>query len=199
MGLKIKRERYALAREGARMFGILDLTGGDKGSEYGMAVGVRNSHDKSFPAALSLGTRVFVCDNLAFSGEVRLERKHTRFIMRDLPGLVTRAVGALVEMRGAQDRRIERYQGVRIMDDEAHDLVIRALDAGAVTTTAIPAVLSAWRKPLHEAFASRNAWSLFNAFTEVGKAWAPALVMERTLKLHGLFDGLCGLARAENN
>jgi hypothetical protein len=29
---------------------------------------------------------VFVCDNLAFSGEIKIARKHTRFIVRDLPG-----------------------------------------------------------------------------------------------------------------
>ena len=40
-------------------------------------VGVRNSHDKSFPAGLVIGASIFVCDNLSFSGEVKLARKHT--------------------------------------------------------------------------------------------------------------------------
>lgn len=30
------------------------------------------------PAALVMGTRVFVCDNLAFNGEVKLSCKHTQ-------------------------------------------------------------------------------------------------------------------------
>jgi hypothetical protein len=32
-------------------------------------LGLRNSHDKRFPAGLVGGSAVFVCDNLAFSGE----------------------------------------------------------------------------------------------------------------------------------
>jgi hypothetical protein len=40
-----------------------------------------------------------VCDNLSFSGEVRLARKHTSRIEADLPALVNRAVGQLGELR----------------------------------------------------------------------------------------------------
>lgn len=29
-----------------------------------------------------------VCDNLSFAGEVKMTRKHTTFIARDLPGVV---------------------------------------------------------------------------------------------------------------
>jgi hypothetical protein len=61
--------------------------------EWTWAVGIRNSHDKTFPAGLVAGTKVFCCDNLAFSGEVQISRKHTRFAERDLTHLTARAVG----------------------------------------------------------------------------------------------------------
>ena len=62
--------------------------------DYGLVIGLRNSHDKSFPASIALGSGVFVCDNLAFSAEVTIARRHTRFIERDLPRVVHTAVGA---------------------------------------------------------------------------------------------------------
>jgi hypothetical protein len=33
------------------------------------ALGIRNAHDKSFRLAVTVGYRVFVCENLAFSGD----------------------------------------------------------------------------------------------------------------------------------
>ena len=82
-------------------------SGGGGGGDYAFVVGLRNSHDQSFPASLVIGSAVFVCDNLAFSGEVVLARRHTRFIVRDLPEMVDRAGGRLGELRVNQDRRIE--------------------------------------------------------------------------------------------
>jgi len=44
-----------------------------------VALGLRNSHDKSFSLALTVGFRVFVCDNLAFIGDFQavIAKKHT--------------------------------------------------------------------------------------------------------------------------
>ena len=53
--------------------------------DYCWVLGLRNSHDKTFPAGIVAGASVFVCDNLSFSGEIKFARKHTRFIVRDLP------------------------------------------------------------------------------------------------------------------
>jgi hypothetical protein len=38
---------------------------------------------------------VFICDHLAFSGEVKINRKHTRYADSDLRSLTARAVGRL--------------------------------------------------------------------------------------------------------
>jgi hypothetical protein len=61
------------------------------------------------------------------------------------------------------------YKEERLSDARAHDIVIRAVDCAAITPAQIPDVLLQWRKPVHVEFAGRNAWSLFNAFTEVQK------------------------------
>jgi hypothetical protein len=53
-------------------------------------------------------------------------------------------------------------------------------------------VLEEWRRPKHPEFADRNAWSLFNAFTEVQKGGLWRLP-RRTEALHGVMDAHCGL------
>ena len=87
-----------------------------------------------------VGSAVFVCGNLAFSGEIKIARKHTRFVVRDLPGLVSGAVGQLSDRWHAQAQRIDAY-GRQLTDVQAHDLIVRALDNRAITITQVPAIL----------------------------------------------------------
>ena len=194
-GLNIVTEAHGLSRDGDRYFGMLQVMNGENPDDYGLVVGIRNSHDKSFPAALCLGAGVFVCDNLSFSGEVKLARKHTRHILRDLPGLVDRSVGLLGDHRRLQDKRIAGYKCHAMNDSQTHDVLINALDARIITPRAIPDVLQEWRSPAHDEFAPRTAWSLFNAFTETFKGSATRS-LPQTQKLHGLMDSVCGIITA---
>lgn len=80
-GLEIISSEYVLANNGNRMFGIWDLSGGSE--ELCWSIGIRNSMDKSMALGITAGTRVFVCDNLAFSGEFVEFRKHTKGLSYD--------------------------------------------------------------------------------------------------------------------
>jgi hypothetical protein len=195
VGFELTGESHALSHEGARYFGTFEVTTpgrNDSDRDYTWIVGIRNSHDKSFPAGLVAGTRVLVCDNKSFVGEVRISRKHTRYAVRDLRHLTSRAVGQLGERFRQLDERILAYQARSLTNPKAHDLVVKAIDCRAITTTQVPQVLQEWREPSHDEFAPRNAWSLFNAFTEAQKGLAPNTIIARSQALHGLFDGLVG-------
>lgn len=191
-GLHVVNSTHAIYRDGLRYFGLFQVENGKSQHEdYSLVFGLRNSHDKSIPAGICLGSGVFVCDNLAFSSEVVVGRRHTRFILRDLPGLVQKAVGRLVDMRTAQDARIESYKQTELVDSQAHDIVCRALRGRAINATRVPKVLEQWYNPNHSEFKEKNGWRLFNAFTETLKESSLAELPTRTQKLHGLFDGVC--------
>ena len=188
-------EHHALSHDGARYFGLFEVnTPGRPDRDYGWVVGIRNSHDKSYPAGLVAGSKVFVCDNLSFCGEVRISRKHTRFAARDLQHLTSRAVGQLGDRFHQIDERIAAYRSRRVTGQQAHDAIIKAVDCRAITPSQIPDVLQEWRKPSHVDFLPRNAWSLFNACTEAMKGINPNTMVNRSQALHGLFDGLVGLS-----
>ena len=141
-GFTIEGERHGLSHAGARYFGVLSVSlPGRTDDEVGWVVGLRNSHDQSYPAGLVAGTQTFVCDNLAFCGEVKISRKHTRFAMRDLRHLVARAVGQLGDRFRSLDARVAAYKEARVPDWLAHDVVIRAADCRAITVSQIPDVL----------------------------------------------------------
>jgi hypothetical protein len=195
-GLSIVSEAHALWGEGARYFGLLEVANGQVHDDYGLVIGLRNSHDKSFPASIALGNSVFICDNLAFSGEVTIARRHTRYIERDLPRVVHTAVGRLADLRGQQDQRIAAYKTKELDDQRVHDLVVRAIAASVLPVTQLPTVLSEWRQPRHREFAAdgKTAWRLLNAFTEGWKGRNLATLPRRSQALHGMLDAACGLA-----
>ncbi len=191
--LTVVGQAHALSHGGDRYFGLLQVQNGHESTDYSWVLGLRNSHDKTFPAGLVVGASVFVCDNLSFSGEVKFARKHTPNINRDLPMLTIRAVGQLSERWHAQDTRIKCYREAELTNASAHDLMIRAVDAGVCPVSTLPKVLREWREPTQPAFQPRNVWSLFNGFTEALKGNLP-LLPARTQALHGLMDATVGLA-----
>ncbi|MGB0766270.1 MAG: DUF932 domain-containing protein [Phycisphaeraceae bacterium] len=195
-GLNVVSEAHALGRDGDRYFGMLEVRNGRVQEDYALVVGLRNSHDQSYPAGLVIGSGVFVCDNLAFSGEIKFARKHTRFIDRDLPQLVQAAVGRLGEMRHKQDERIEAYKSKRLADRDAHHLMVRMVDTGTLPVTRLPVALREFREPSHEQFLSdgrRTAWTLMNATTEALKGRNLDALPRRTQAMHGLLDRACHL------
>jgi len=207
-GYQILNQSHSLTADGMRYFGLMQVRQQpiwhgvtpaitqDDDRDTGLIVGIRNSHDKSFSASLVLGLGVFVCDNLSFDGEVKLARKHTRFIDRDLPSVVSRAVGQLTDQRQKQETRIAALQNTDCSDSEANDLIIDALDVRAITATEIPHVLQQWRSPRHPEFHDRNHWSLYNGITDVWrqKGIQATSIVTRSQRLHGLVDSRLGIA-----
>ena len=193
-GLIIGEQAHSLSHDGNRYFGITEIRReGAAAQDYSWVMGIRNSHDKTYPAGLVCGAQVFVCDNLSFSGEVKMTRKHTLHIMRDLGHVVQQAVGRLSEMWHVQDGRIRAYRDAEITDIQTHDLIVKAVDVGACPNQALPKVLKAWRQPPHEDFQPRTVYSLFNAFTEASKGSSLDLLPRRSTALHGLLDNFVGL------
>lgn len=197
-GLEIVEEAHALSPDKARYFGLLQIgRKNETQNEYAYVVGVRNSHDFRFTASLAVGGQVFICDNLAFSGEITAFRKHTTFIERDLPGVTARAVAQLADKWGAQAKRYETYKGFELRDHQVHDIIIRLLDVQAIRTTTIPYVLKEWRHPRYAAFDvdGKTAWRFFNAVTQANQdvgagIWA---LPRRTQALHAILDQTVGV------
>lgn len=194
-GFIIRGQTHAITHDGARYFGVIQVSLPTRGEQDFMwALGLRNSHDQSISAGLVAGTQVLVCDNLCMSGEIKLSRKHTKNVMSDLKQLTASAVSQLGDKFRDLDRRVASYKQHYLPDRSAHDLVIRAIDCGALTSSQVPAVLQEWRKPQHEEFLPRNLWSWFNAVTEVYKTVNPHTAVKRGQVLHKLCDSYVALA-----
>jgi hypothetical protein len=162
--LRVQRLQLSLSKGNARFFGTLDLLS-TVAEGVALAVGVRNSIDKTFPLGFCTGSRVFVCDNLAFRSELLVARKHTLHGGTRFREAIALAVQSLGVFRDAEAQRIERMRVFPLSDRHAESLMLQAYERGLVSHRVLPRVIGAWRQPTHAAFAGRNLWSLLNAFT----------------------------------
>jgi hypothetical protein len=186
-GFAVRKEQFALAKQDARFFGTLDLST-PLSDGVSLSVGVRNSFDKSFPLSFCAGSRVFVCDNLAFRSELLVKRKHTLNGERRFANDIAGAVVKLEAFRVDEGKRIDAMKGCEVTTDRADSLILNAFEKGIIPTPALPKVIKCWREPEHEAFKDRTYWSLFNAFTSAlgEKALAnPHAYATLTMRLSG--------------
>lgn len=184
--LTVQDEQYALAREGNQMFGVLTCRNGHV-ADWALAIGIRSSYDRSLAVELVAGHRVFVCDNLAFSGEANVSRKHTVNVFRDLPDLIYQMLSSVSVMKERQSTEIDRWKRLEVNSPLAHHLMVEAVRQNAMPASKIPRVIDAWDNPPHAEFEPRTAWSLFNAFTETSKIRQPWDQMDGTLRLTKVF------------
>jgi hypothetical protein len=202
-GMEIVQEQYAL-RDGkdylkkekipdAQMFGVLTLRDNSslEGRPWTTTLGLRNSHDKAFAFGLSTGSRVFVCDNLAFSGDHTVKRKHTTNVFKHLDSDIIMMLQQVKKYARMQDERYNLYQGVEIDARDADHIVMNCVRDGSITTQSIPKVLQEYEHPSFEEFAPRTVWSLFNAVTEVSKGTPFMTLNERTINLQKVMDSFC--------
>jgi hypothetical protein len=186
-GHEIAEEAHAVTEDGSRYFGLLSLR-----SPYGNytdTVGLRNSHDKSFPIGIAFGSCVFVCDNLAFIGDHIIKRKHTVKAKRELPGLVTDIVRPLQNQRVAQNQKLLAYQAAPLTDAAADHAILTMFRQDIIGVQRIADVVEQWERPAHD-WGNKTAWRLFNAatFALAGKVAEKSAL---TQQLHQVIDGAC--------
>ena len=186
-GLSIIEEEHALARGGLRYFGGFALTGSDiNGTDRNIVLGLRNAHDKSFAASIAVGNRMLVCENLCFSSDVKLARRHTTNILNDLPRVLSSAVSRVVAHWNDMGRRIEAYQQTEVQS--AADLLVELVDSKAFPARDIYNAIEEFRNPRHAEFKGGSLWTLYNSITENLKGSDLTKLADRTMRVQSVFD-----------
>ncbi|MBQ6471007.1 MAG: DUF932 domain-containing protein [Victivallales bacterium] len=189
-GMHIESERFGLARDSQKMFGVLTISNHRNNPEWTRCIGIRNSHDQSFAAGICCGVSVLVCSNLCFGGEHVLKRRHTSGI--DLEVMASDAAAYIEDGFLALEEHIEELHCRAIRsDDWARSFICKAAEFGTIPSCDILAVLREYQNPKHEVFRTCTQWSLLNAFTETAHKYPPArfdVCNRRLTRIFGL-DG----------
>lgn len=158
----------------SQFFGAMEIRSKALTGEYlpaepfALTVGVRGSYDQSLPRGICLGSRVFVCDNLAFSGEVSVYAKQTTNIGSRIAGLLEAAVGEVPVLADHQARRFDAYRNYELSKVKGDAILVECVRLGILNPSDIGKAIKEWDEPSHPEHAEQGntIWKLFNAITE---------------------------------
>ena len=165
--IHIRSEQFALRRDGAVLFGVLELAYGEN-SDGVAALGLRTANNKSMSLQICAGLSVFVCDNLVFRGDlIALKRRHTSGL--NLKEEFIYSVIRFQEHFGRLTAEIGCLKQQTLADIEAKALLHDVFTQGIMPVRFLSGVSKAYFEPQLPDFEPRTAWSLHNAFTGVAK------------------------------
>jgi len=180
--IQVVRDEYAVTPDGMRCFGLLQLEYGFEGVQF--AIGFRNSNDKSFRLALTVGYRCVICDNMAFKGDFTpVLAKHSKSL--NLIDLISVGVDKIQRNFEPLKTQIRDWRDCRLDDKSAKEIIY---DAFLNSKLGLPGHLLSdihefYFNPQVDDFKPRTLWSLSNAFTSAFKELKPVRQFQVTAKL----------------
>lgn len=185
--IAVVKDEYAVSKDGMKMFGVLDLDSGISGCRF--SIGIRNSHDKSMRLALTVGYRVFVCENMAFSGDFEpVQAKHSKHF--SLRNALSVGVDQMQRNFDGMRTQVETWRSTQLGDVSVKLIIYRAFVESDLQVPRLLArsVHDHYFNPRYEEFQPRTMWSLSNAFTSAFKELEPIPQFKATAKLAGFLE-----------
>ena len=210
-GLQLGVPQMGLAHKGQRLFGSVEITNQDHlDDEVRLVMGFRNSYNKTMSVGICFGSKVFVCDNMCFTGYTsedeeavgQVHHRHQTNVWEGLQDRLDDAMDKFDVFKSYQDDFYNRLKERQLSDAEAHDLIINSVRAEAITAKDCFTVAEEWafqqngptnqaeQDRYHPEFAPRTGWSLFNAYTEIHKGFQKKNPLEanlRSIKMNRFF------------
>jgi len=183
-GFSVVEEDYAITKDEQRLFGLLNVSRpvATLAPSYGvpaiqkpawnMLVALRGSHDQSVSRGLAIGSRVMVCSNLCFHGDLgKWNRKQTTNIASDLPGIISQAVAGLHDASQALTVDFDAFNERQITSEQGDTLLLDIYRKGGFSASQLGRAIEDWDKcEVEEHTANgRNLWWLFNSCTHALK------------------------------
>lgn len=178
--ISIARSEFAVSPDGMKMFALLEVTAGMQGLRF--AIGLRNSNDKSMRLGMVAGYRVFVCDNMALSGEFKpMLAKHTKNF--DLIESISIGIDRVQRFFQPMKQNILTMKNITLKDNEAIEFIYTSFMDHKLPISLIKNVHTEFFEPKIEEFQQPTVWSLSNAYTSVFKKLNPVSRYENTAKV----------------
>jgi len=190
-GYDITKMELAVSKDNHQLFGVIDLVAPATPvgySERGISIGFRNSTNSTLAIKIVAGVRVFVCDNLALSGDmIAVLRRNT--IGLDLEMEIHEGFGKFIQHSFSLDAKINAMQSVSIADMVAKAQIFDIFDAKILPVHLFDDVSDFYFKPTDEMTdcQPRTPWGLHNAFTRAMKKLPAARAFSANVELGRAF------------
>lgn len=163
---------------------------------YRNMLGIRNSHNQKYGASACSGGSVIVCSNGMFTAEHMISVQHRPNVRKKFTDAISNMFDKVIQSWIKNEHRYNGYRATELSDADFQQLLGAAIIHKAVCPSKSLKVADEYYNPRHDAFADRNAWSAFNAFTEIHKESPLRLdkPAQRGQALHTVFDAFCANA-----
>lgn len=192
-GYRFDGDSYALSSDGQKMFGVITYRkiNPRPDEELKLAVGLRNSYNKTMSAGIVLGSTVLVCDNLVFSGDIKVMRKHQGEDMHE--ELHDQIVTAIYKSQHNFHQISQDVQAMKersMNQQEKYAFIGLLTGEGILSPTQSTAAFKELWKPSHPEFEMDTLWAGYNCATEALKSSPVDRIIQRHSQLHSLTKGL---------
>ena len=195
-GLQIAETQLSLSKDGHDIFGHLRFEAPSwfEREDMSLVLGFRSSNMQRFRLLGVTGSRVVVCANGMISGEFVFGFKRTSGENFTDSGVkIMEGMGKWEGQARELSRLVEHMETVELTERDADHFMIEGVRQKAFSSSQIARIDDTYRgfaedgNQYREAFGARNAWSLYNAVTEVAKGsgdsvWSPRRV-ENSMKV----------------
>ena len=174
---------HGTANKDQMMFGLMTFKNCD--TDSGMAVGYRNSLDKSLSVGLAFGANVFVCENLMMTGDVYVMQKHTTNVWENLEATVAEAVPNASGVYETLLEDIDTMSNITISNDKMYQVLGLLRGHNVLNSQQLNIALKETIDPSFKEHKNGSLMQTYNACTEALKtqAW-PNIAMSTRMKLH---------------
>lgn len=174
----------AVNKNGNQLFGVVKF-------EDGRAIGFRNSYDKSLAVGMCVGSRVFVCDNLAFHGDITVNALHSGRL--DIIRLTQHTLMNTEVHHANFQKEIEVFRSIE-MNTTHVELVVKCLQSFRLTDkTMTHDIMNEFIKPHFEDFKEPNLWSAYNAVTYTLKRAPVYKALQSYTGTHRIMELVAGI------
>lgn len=185
-GYEFSDLKLSTDRDHMRLFGVFTFTKHTY-KDTKLAIGFRQALDKSMAAACALGGAVTVCDNLMFSGQEVIFRKHVGDVFLALKEKIIMTLFDVDGVWSGIQEDKEKMTSQRFDDDIAYAHFGRAYGHGLLNGTQLKTCIEEWDKPSFD-HGPPTLWKWYNSVTQVYKG----LPIHTTMKKHkALHDFTC--------
>ena len=176
-GFTIEQEDYAITKDENRLFGLLNVSRPvapvaqyqpfQKWSpKWNLLVALRGAHDQSISRGLAIGSRVMVCSNLCFHGDLgNWASKQTTNIAQRIPEMVADAVAGLGDAGRKLTIDFDAFNAKQITREAGDKVLLDIYRSGGFSASQMGRAVDDWDKcSVGEHTANgRNIWWLFNS------------------------------------
>lgn len=193
-GFEVANRQFVLGAKGNQMFGSVALKTGD--SDRNALLGFANSYDKTLSVRIVSGASIMVCSNMCISGsDFTSRRKHTRGVVQEIEGLVTRAVESATDNYQAVAGQLDSWKSQEMSWERGAETLGRAFFDGVMTSRQMSIAMGDWKgakngRPRHREFSEPTMYSLYNCVTEGLKNGPASGVADRYREAHSWMEAV---------